>query len=92
MNEPVRAKAGSADARAASHRRGIGTIRERSPGHYELRAYNAQTRRQVTRTFCAPRAGKGSGIRAGRAELAKLVAEVADGKPDRTAHKVNGVW
>ncbi|HUZ10734.1 MAG TPA: site-specific integrase [Acidimicrobiales bacterium] len=57
-----------------------GTIRERSPGHYELRAYNPATKRQVTRTFTASRNEKGSGIREARRELARLVTEVADGK------------
>jgi hypothetical protein len=28
-----------------------GTIRERSPGHFELRAYNAATGKQVTKTY-----------------------------------------
>jgi integrase len=62
-------------------------MRERSPGHYELRAYNSVTGRQVTRTFHAPRPEKGSGIRAARAELAKLVTELAEGKHDRDGHK-----
>ena len=71
----------------SSRRRGTGSIRERSPGHYELRAYNPVTGKQVTRTFHAPRPEKGSGIRAARAELAKLVAEVAEGKYDLDGHK-----
>ncbi len=41
-------------------------MRERSPGHYELRAYNSVTGRQVTRTFHAPRPEKGSGNPGGR--------------------------
>jgi integrase len=72
---------------AKGRHKGAGTIRERSPGHYELRAYNSVTGRQVTRTFHAPRPEKGSGIRAARAELAKLVTEVAEGKHDRHGHK-----
>ncbi len=75
------------EASTRGRRRGAGTIRERSPGHYELRAYNSVTGRQVTRTFHAPRPEKGSGIRGARAELAKLVAEVAEGKHDRDGHK-----
>ncbi len=65
---------------AASRRKGTGSIRERSPGHYELRVYDAATKRQVVRTYVAPHAEKGAGIRAARAELAKLVAEVAESK------------
>ena len=38
-------------------------IRERSAGHYELRAYNAASGRQVTRTYRAPRTDWGAGIR-----------------------------
>jgi len=57
-----------------------GTIRERSPGHFELRAYNPATGKQVTRTYRAPRGERGSGIRAARRELARLVTEVEDGK------------
>jgi integrase len=62
----------------------LGTIRERSPGHYELRAYNNATGKQVTRTFKGPRAEKGVGIRAARQELARLVTEVAEGKHGAT--------
>jgi len=72
----------------SGQQRGAGSIRERSPGHYELRAYNPVTGRQVTRTFHSPRPEQGSGIRAARKELAKLVAEVAEGKHDRSAAKV----
>jgi integrase len=78
---------GTGQAAINSRRRGAGSIRERSPGHYELRAYNPVTRKQVTRTFHAPRPEKGSGIRAARAELAKLVAEVAEGNHDRDGQK-----
>ena len=78
---------GTGPGAISSRRRGTGSIRERSPGHYELRAYNPVTGKQVTRTFHAPRPEKGSGIRAARAELAKLVAEVAEGKHDRDGHK-----
>lgn len=54
-------------------------IRERSPGRYELRAYNKGTGRQVTRTYVAPRAERGAGIREARRALAKLRTEIADG-------------
>lgn len=50
-----------------------GTIRERSPGHYELRAFNAATGKQVTRTFVG-------GIRAAKKELAALVTAVDRGE------------
>ncbi len=40
-----------------------GSIRDRSPEHHELRAYNALTGTQVTRTLLAPRSEKGSGTR-----------------------------
>ena len=73
----------------SGQRKGTGSIRERSPGHYELRAYNAMTGRQVTRTFRAPRPEKGAGIRAARAELAKLVAEVAEGKHNQNGGKAS---
>ena len=55
-------------------------IRERSPGRYQLRAFDKATGRQVARTFVAPRAEKGAGIRAARAELAKLRTEIAAGQ------------
>jgi hypothetical protein len=32
-----------------------GTIRKRSPRHFELRAYNAATGKQVTKTYAHPR-------------------------------------
>ena len=44
---------------AASRRKGTGSVRERSPGHYELRVYDAPTKRQVVRTYVAPHAEKG---------------------------------
>jgi integrase len=56
-----------------------GTIRERSPGHFELRAFNVATGKQVTRTYVHPRGERGVGIRAARAELARLVTDVANG-------------
>jgi len=57
-----------------------GTIRERSPGHFELRAYNAATGKQVTRTYSHPRKEKGVGIAEAKKRLARLVSDVADGK------------
>ncbi len=78
---------GAGPGAISSRRGGTGSIRERSPGHYELRAYNPVTGKQVTRTFRAPRPEKGSGIRAAGAGLAKLVAEVAEGKHDRDGHR-----
>jgi len=57
-----------------------GTIRERSPGHFELRAYNAATGKQVTRTYSHPRKEKGVGIAEAKKRLARLVCDVAEGK------------
>ena len=57
-----------------------GTIRERSPGHFELRAYNAATGKQVTKTYVYPRNEKGVGIAEARKQLARLVTDIADGK------------
>ena len=39
-----------------------GTIRERSPGHFELRAYNVATDRQVTKTYKHPSKLPGVGV------------------------------
>jgi integrase len=58
----------------------IGTIRERSPGHFELRAYNAATGRQVTKTYAHPRKEKGIGIAEAKKQLARLVSDIAEGK------------
>ena len=57
-----------------------GTIRERSPGHFELRAYNAATGKQVTKTYAHPRKERGVGIAEAKKRLARLVTDVADGK------------
>lgn len=57
-----------------------GTIRERSPGHFELRAYNAATGKQVTKTYAHPRKEQGVGIAEAKKRLARLVTDVADGK------------
>ena len=63
-----------------NRRKGTGSIRERSAGHYELRYYDKATKSQAVRTYTSPRGEKGSGIRAARAELAKLIAEVESGQ------------
>jgi integrase len=57
-----------------------GTIRERSPGHFELRAYNAVTGKQVTKTYAHPRKVKGVGIAEAKKQLARLVSDIAEGK------------
>jgi integrase len=57
-----------------------GTIRERSPGHFELRAYNAATGKQVTKTYAHPRKEKGVGIAEAKKQLARLVSDIAEGK------------
>jgi integrase len=57
-----------------------GTIRARSPGHFELRAYNAATGTQVTKTYAHPRKQKGAGIAEAKKQLARLVSDVAEGK------------
>lgn len=58
--------------------KGVGSIRERSPGHYELRVYDRAAERQIVRTYVATRPD--AGIREARRQLAKLVAQVAEGK------------
>jgi integrase len=55
-------------------------IRERSPGHYELRAYNPATGKQISRTYRHPSGEAGQGIRKAREQLAILVADIAAGK------------
>ncbi|HET9733173.1 MAG TPA: site-specific integrase [Acidimicrobiales bacterium] len=62
-----------------------GTMRERSPGRWELRAYAGRDPltgkpRQVTRTYVADRREKGAGKRQAERELARLVAEVEQGQ------------
>jgi hypothetical protein len=57
-----------------------GTIRERSPGQFELRAYNAATGKQVTKTYSHPRKEKGVGIAEAKKQLARLVSDIAEGK------------
>ena len=57
-------------------------IRERSPGHFELRAYNPATGKQLTRTYVHPgdRKEPGVGIREAKRVHAQLVTDIADGK------------
>lgn len=59
-----------------------GTIRERSPGHYELRAFNAATGRQITKTYVGkPRLAKAKGWpRDVQKALAELVTDVQAGR------------
>ena len=66
----------------AKDRKPTAGIRERSPGHYELRAYNAATGRQVVKTYVHPgqRREEGVGIREAKKERAQLVADIAAGK------------
>ncbi len=66
---------------AARQRKGTGSIRERSAGHYELTVYDATTKRQVVRTYVATRAEKGAGIRAARAELYRCRPRRARDRP-----------
>ena len=65
---------------AQTERKPTPGIRERSPGHYELRAYNPATRKQITRTYRHPSGVEGQGIRKAREQLAILVADIAAGK------------
>lgn len=77
-------------------------IRERSPGHYELRAYNAATGKQVVRTYVHPgdRHESGVGIGGAKKARAQLVADIAAGmygekvEPDkiRTLGKLLDEW
>src|ERR1700676_1562160 len=58
-------------------------IRERSPGHYELRAYNPATGKQVVRTYVHPadrRPRPGVVPAEGKRELGQLVADIKAGK------------
>jgi len=78
-----------------------GTIKERSPGHFELRAYNAATGKQVTKTYTHPRKEKGIGIAEAK-QLARLVSHIAEGEfgaeADRegdlhdAARRVDSAW
>ena len=58
-------------------KKGTGSISERSAGHYGFRYYDKATKRQAVRTFVAPRAERGASIRAARAALPALVADVS---------------
>lgn len=66
-------------------------VRERSPGHFELRAYNPATGKQVSRTYVhrASQGGKGVGIREARKAHAQLVADVAAGKCEEKIESSN---
>ena len=64
----------------SNRKKGTGSIRQRSAGHYELRYYDKAAKRQAVRTFVAPRAEPGASIRAARAALATLVADVEAGR------------
>ena len=66
-------------------------VRERSPGHFELRAYNATTGKQVSRTYVhrANQGGTGVGIREARKAHAQLVADIAAGKYEENAKSAN---
>jgi integrase len=62
-----------------------GTMRERSPGKWQLRAYIGDDPvtgkpRQVSRTYTGPRLEPGAGKREAAKQLAALVAEVEKGK------------
>jgi hypothetical protein len=57
-----------------------GTIRERSQGHFGLRAFNPATKKQVTKTYRSPNERKGGGTREARKELARRVADVEKGR------------
>ena len=58
----------------------IGTIRVRSPGHFEFRAYNAAMGKQVTKTYAHPRKERGVDIAEAKKQLARLVSDIAKGK------------
>jgi hypothetical protein len=57
-------------------------IRERSPGHYELRAYNAAAGKHDVRTDVHPgrRKESGAGIREAKREHVQLVSDIRAGK------------
>jgi integrase len=65
---------------AGKRRHGSGSLQERSPGHWRLRAYNPITGRQVTRSYTAPREELGAGVREARKALAQLVSELEAGE------------
>jgi hypothetical protein len=57
-------------------------FRERSPGHYELRAYNAGTLKKIVRTYSTPARGMSRewGICEARKTHARLVSDIRAGK------------
>jgi hypothetical protein len=63
---------------------------ERSPGHFELRAYNAATGKQVTKTYAHPRRERGIGIAEAKKRLARLVSDIAEGQPAHLAADTSG--
>lgn len=69
-------------ATKARRQQGSGTVRERSPGHWELRVYDARRKAQVVHTVVAdPSSPRRKGIpRAVQRALDELKAEVAAGK------------
>ena len=68
-----------------------GTIRERSPGHFALRAYNAATGKQVTETYAHPRQEKSVGIAEAKKPLARLLSDIAKGKFGVRLNRLVGV-
>jgi hypothetical protein len=56
-----------------------GTILEPSLGHFELRAYNAATGKQVTQTYADRRREDGARIARAKRQLAWLVSDDAQG-------------
>ena len=56
-----------------------GTIWERSLGRFELRAYNAETGKQVTQTYADPSRENGASIAHAKRQLAWLVSDDAQG-------------
>ena len=63
-----------------NRKKGTGSIRERSAGHYELRYYDKATSGRPCERSWRPGAERGASIRAARAALAALVADVEAGR------------
>src|SRR5580700_9744838 len=55
-------------------------LRERSPGRWEIRAWNAAAGRQESVSFDSGRSEPGAGIREARRLRAKLISDIAAGK------------
>jgi integrase len=55
-------------------------LRERSPGKWEIRAYNKATGRQEYTFYDSGRSEPGSGIRTARTKRAELISDIAKGK------------